>query len=71
MTAYKESIGTPGSSVGRASDSRSRAPEIEPALGTWWWGRIPPKQPYSRGAALAATTLLADLQFPGKGVNIV
>ena len=29
-------------------------------LGTWWWGRIPPNQPYPKGAAPAATTLLAE-----------
>ena len=30
------------------------------SLGTWWWGRIPPNQPYPKGAAPAATTLLAE-----------
>ena len=60
------------SSVGRASDSGSRSPGIEtragheaevrgskPVLGTWWWSRIPPNQPYPKGAATAATTTLA------------
>ena len=32
----------------------------KPVLGTWWLGRIPPNQPYSTGAAPAATTLLAE-----------
>ena len=31
----------------------------KPVLGTWWWGGIPPNQPYPKGAAQAATTLLA------------
>ena len=32
----------------------------KPALGTWWWGRITPNQPYPKGAAPALTTLLAE-----------
>ena len=32
----------------------------KPMLGIWWWGRIPPNQPYPKDAALAATTLLPD-----------
>ena len=27
---------------------------------TWWWGRIPPNQPYPKGAAPAWTTLLEE-----------
>ena len=52
----------PGSSVGRAPYPRSTV-EVrgsKPELGTWWWGRIPPGQPYPKGAAPAATTLLAE-----------
>ena len=45
------SLGAPGSLVGRAP---------KPALGTWWWGRIPPNQPYPKGAVPAATTLLKE-----------
>ena len=32
----------------------------KPVLGTWWRGRIPPNQPYPKGAAPAVTTLLAE-----------
>ena len=32
----------------------------KPALGTWWWGWIPPKQTYPKGAAPAATTILPE-----------
>ena len=36
----------------------------KPLLSTWWWDRIPPNQPYLKGAVPAAT----DPQFPGKGL---
>ena len=44
----------------------------KPALGTWWWGRISPNQPHSKGAAPAATTPLIVVaeKFPN-GINIV
>ena len=32
----------------------------KPALDTWWWGRIQPYQPYPKGAAPAASALLAE-----------
>ena len=32
----------------------------KPVLGTWLWGWIPPNQPYPKGAAAAATTLLTE-----------
>ena len=32
----------------------------KPALRTWWWGRSPPNQPYPKGAAPAAITLLEE-----------
>ena len=38
----------------------AKVPGSKPVLGTWWWGRIPPNQPYPKGAAPAATTLLAE-----------
>ena len=42
----------------------------KPALDTWWWGSIPPNQPFPKGAAPAATTQLAEWspEFPGKGL---
>ena len=45
----------------------------KPALGTWRWGRIPPNQPYPKGAAPAATALLAVWwpEFSEKRINIV
>ena len=47
--------------------------ESKPVLGTWWWGRIPPNQPYPKGSAPAATTLLAEWWplIPQKGVIIL
>ena len=33
---------------------------LKSALDTWWWGRISPYQPYPKGAASVATTLLAE-----------
>ena len=33
---------------------------LKPTLGTWWWGRISPNQPYPKGAAPAATTSLNE-----------
>ena len=44
----------------------------KPVLGTWWCGRIPPNQPYSKVAAAAGSTLLVELWsfIPRKGVNI-
>ena len=30
----------------------------KPMLGIWWWGRIPPSQPYPKGVASAATTII-------------
>ena len=33
---------------------------LKPVAGIWWWGWIPPNQPYPKGAAPAATTLLAQ-----------
>ena len=38
----------------------AEVPSSNPELGTWWWGRIPPNQPYLKGVAPAATTLLAE-----------
>ena len=32
----------------------------KPALGTWWWGRISPNQPYPKGAVSEATTSLNE-----------
>ena len=32
----------------------------KPALGTWWWGRIPTNQSWSEGATPAVTTLLVE-----------
>ena len=32
----------------------------EPVLGTWWWGRIPPNQPYPKDTAPAVTTLFIE-----------
>ena len=51
----------------------AEVPGLKPVLGTLWWGRVPPNQPYPMGAALAATTLLAEWcpSIPRKGVNIV
>ena len=53
-------IGAPGSSVCRASDSGSRSPGFETRAGHLVWGRIPPNHHYPKGAAPAATTLLAE-----------
>ena len=33
---------------------------FKPALGTRWWGRIPPNQPYLKAVAPRAATLLAE-----------
>ena len=53
--------GAPGSSVGRALDTRSRGPGIETRSGHIVVGSMAPKQPYLKGAAPAVTTLLPEL----------
>ena len=49
--------------VAQSVERRTLEVEVQgskPALGTWCWGKIPPNQPYLKGAAPAATTLLAE-----------
>ena len=51
------------SQVAQSVERRTLEEEVrgsEPVLGTWWWGRIPPNQPYPKGAAPAATTLVEE-----------
>ena len=45
----------------------------KPALGPWWWCWISPNQPYTRGAAPAATTPFNEwlLQISLNGINTV
>ena len=52
-----------GRQVAQSVEGRTLEAEVrssKPVLGTWWWGRIPPIQPHPKGAAPAATTLLAE-----------
>ena len=65
-----------GRQVAQSVERRTLEAEVpgsKSVLGTWWWGRISPNQPYPKGAAPAATTLLAEWRpsIPRKGVNIV
>ena len=65
-----------GRQVAQSVERRTLEAEVrgsKPVLGTWWWGQIPPNQPYPKGAAPAASTLLAEWwpSIPRKGVNIV
>ena len=51
------------SQVAQSVERRTLETEVwgsKPVLGTSWWGRISPNQPYPKGAAPAATTLLAE-----------
>ena len=47
--------GAPGSSVGRASDPRSRGPRIKTRTGHWWWGGTSSNQPYPKDARFWTT----------------
>ena len=52
-----------GRQVAQSVERRTLEVEVRGSklmLGTWWCCRIPPYQPYPKGAALAATTLLAE-----------
>ena len=52
-----------GRQVAQSVERRTLEAEVrgsKPVLGTWWWGRIPPNQSHPKGAAPAATTLLAE-----------
>ena len=53
-----------GCQVAQSVERRTLEVEVrggsKPALCTWWRGRIQPNQPYPKGAAPAATTLLAE-----------
>ena len=43
-----------GRQVAQSVERRTLEVEVrgsKSALGTWWWDRIPPKQPYPKGAA--------------------
>ena len=54
-----------GRQVAQSVERRTLEAEVlgsNTELGTWWGGRIPPNQPYPKGAAPSATTLL------GKGL---
>ena len=58
-------LGALGSSVGRASDSRSRGPRLWHE--SWCWGRIPPKPAPSDGRCVGGdqiTRRVVTLNFP-------
>ena len=63
--------------VAKSIERRALEAEVrgsKPVLGTWWWGRIRPNQPYPKGAAPAAITLGTRGVEPSiswKGDNIV
>ena len=61
----EEHEGSRGRQVAQSVERRTLEAEIRawkpvPVLGIWWWGRIPSNQPCPKGAAPAATTLLAE-----------
>ena len=69
-----KSHSTHGRQVAQSVERRTLEVDIggsKPTLGTWWWCRIPPNQPYSKGAAPAASTLLTEWspEFPAKKKN--
>ena len=44
-----------GRQVAQSVERRTLEVEVrcsQPALCTWWWGRISPNQPYPKGAAI-------------------
>ena len=60
--------------VAQSVERRTLEAEVwgsKPMLSTWWWGRIPPNQPYPKGAAPWPPhySLSGDPQFPGEGLT--
>ena len=52
-----------GRQVAQSIERQTLEAEVQgskPVLSTWWWDRIPPNQPYPKGAAPAATSLLTE-----------
>ena len=62
-----------GSQVAQLVEHQTLEVEVQgskPALGTWWWGRISPIQPYPKGfiACDDHTTQRVDSKFPWMGL---
>ena len=67
MKHEQEGVEVSGRRVAQSVERRTLEVEVRgsrPALGTSWWGRISPNQPYSKGAAPAATTPLKRVVTP-------